>query len=249
MAKIQKTCATCGAGLLRHEKNPNTGRPIANFFCNTTCKGDWQRAQREALGFTREWLIDQYITQQKDANRIGREIGRDGKRVWEWLRDYGIETRKRGSNSDQLPKDGSATRGMRHSDKTRARLREIALADGRVPWGKANEPYWKGKTGSAHPTFKGGLTPERQNFYSSPEWAEAVNKVWARDNAKCQHCGKHHNQAEVRGTFHIHHIVSFMVRELRAEVSNLVLLCAPCHRWVHSRKNTEGLFLKHIEQK
>jgi thymidylate synthase (FAD) len=92
--------------------------------------------------------------------------------------------------------------------------------------------------------WKGGLTPERQALYASPEWVDAVKMVWARDNATCQKCGAHHNTAKSRGTFHIHHIVSFMVRELRADVDNLVLLCRDCHHWVHSKSNESKLFIK-----
>jgi len=43
--------------------------------------------------------------------------------------------------------------------------------------------------------------------------------------------------------FHVHHIVSFAVRELRAAVSNLALLCEDCHRFVHSNANTACEFL------
>lgn len=248
MPKTNAACSQCGnSNLKRWPINPATKKPIQNFFCDKACKGAWQRAQREALGYTKDWLIDQYGTQGKSANQIGREIGRDGKRVWEWITDYGIDTRKRGHNHEKnLPKDGRSFLGMRHSEETRAKLSEISKADGRVPWGKGNEPYWKGVTGKDHPSFKGGLTPERQAFYSTTEWAEAVKAVWSRDNATCQRCGKHHNEAKNRGTFHIHHIVSFMVREKRSDPNNLVLLCRPCHLWVHSRKNKTKQFIGEV---
>lgn len=246
MPKELVTCSWCGNDKLkRWPINPNTKEPIKNFFCDTLCKGKWQIAQREALGYTKEWLIDQYVNQLKGANQIGREIGRDGKSVWNWLAQYEIPRRPRGHNHEKnLVKDGSSFRGKRHSEETKKRLSDISKADGRVPWGKGNPHPLKGGRPENHPSYKGGLTPERQAFYSTEEWSESVKKVWARDNATCQRCGKHHNESGNRGTFHIHHIVSFMVRELRAETSNLVLLCDKCHRWVHSKKNTEKLFIK-----
>lgn len=238
-------CSECGVSINRVTWNYGKNRPITTFFCDNRCKGAWQVKQRENLGFTRQWLFDQYITQGKDANQIGREIGRNGKRVWEWIRDYGIPTRPRGANHDQnLVKDGSTFRGKSHTSETKARFREIALADGRVPWGKNNPHPLKGADSKDHPNWRGGLTPERQAFYASPEWAEAVKAVWDRDNATCQNCGKHHNTTKNRGTFHIHHIVSFAARELRAELSNLILLCRICHLWVHSKKNTTKKFIK-----
>ena len=42
---------------------------------------------------------------------------------------------------------------------------------------------------------------------------------------------------------HIHHIVSFADTDLRAEVSNLVLLCVKCHRFVHSKNNITQEYL------
>jgi len=244
MPKELCKCSQCGLEVKRWLVNPNTKQPIKNFFCDTKCKGQWQIEQREALGFTKDWLIDQYITQCKDANQIAREIGRNGKRVWEWIRDYGIQTRPRGHDTSHLPKDGSTFRGKNHSEETKKKLSALSIADGRVPWGKGNEPYWRGVTGADHPSFKGGLTPERQAVYSSQEWVSAVKDVWKRDNATCQCCGKHHNTAETRGTFHIHHIVSFQVKELRTEAANLVLLCKECHKFVHSKRNTAKQFIK-----
>lgn len=100
-----------------------------------------------------------------------------------------------------------------------------------------NNPMF-GRTGDKNPRWLGGVTPERQALYSSEEWAKAVSDVYKRDNATCQKCF-------VKGKkLHVHHIVSFANKALRAEVSNLVLLCVDCHRWVHSRKNTKKDFIK-----
>ena len=250
MPKQSCICSQCGAQLKRWLINGVTKKPIKNFFCDTGCKGKWQIKQREALGFTKEWLIDQYITQGKDANQIAREVGRNGKRVWEWITDYGIQTRPRGGST--MPhsfQKGQINpfKGKKHSQETKDKLSAMAIADGRVPWGKGNEPYWRGVTGDKHPSFKGGLTPERQAVYSSREWVDAVKIVWARDNATCQCCGKHHNTEANRGNFHIHHIVTFQIKELQVDPENLVLLCKDCHKFVHSKKNVNKQFIKEIK--
>lgn len=91
-----------------------------------------------------------------------------------------------------------------------------------------------GKTGSANPRWDGGATPERQGFYASAEWRAVAKIVWKRDAGRCRRCNA---KATDRGTFHIHHIVSFRVKEVRAEPTNLLLLCAACHRYVHSNAN------------
>jgi len=239
MAKENVNCSNCDNKLIRYTNNKSK-----NYFCDKQCKGKWQKKQRELLGFTKEWLENEYIIIGKSANQIAMEIGRDSKRVWEWIRDYGIPTRTRGHDTSHLLKDGSTFRGKKHTEETKKRLSEIAIADGRVPWGKCNEPYWKGKFGSLHPNWQGGLTPERQSVYSSEEWTNSVKEVWKRDNAFCQKCNKHHNEEKNRGNFHIHHIVSFMVRELRTDVNNLVLLCKECHKFVHSKENINKEFIK-----
>lgn len=244
MPKVSCTCSQCGADLKRWSINPITKKPIKNFFCGTSCKGAWQISQREALGFTKEWLFEQYVTKGKDANTIAREVGRDGKSVWNWLSLYKIPTRPRGHDTSHLLKNGSTWKGRKHSEESKEKIRAAALADGRLPWGKGNDPYWKGVTGKNHPSYKGGLTPERQAVYSSQEWVDAVKKVWARDNATCQCCGKHHNTEKNRGNFHIHHIVTFQFKELQTEPSNLVLLCKECHKFVHSKLNVTKKFIK-----
>lgn len=244
MPKQLCSCSQCGKSLKRWLINGVTKLPIKNFFCDNKCKGQWQIERRESLGFTKDWLIDQYITQGKDANQIGREVGRDGKSVWNWLSMYGIPTRPRGHDTSHLPKDGSVWKGRKHSMETKEKMSASALEDGRLPWGKDNKPYWIGKKGDQHPSYKGGLTPERQAVYSSPEWVEAVKTVWARDDATCQRCKKHHNTAKTRGTFHVHHIVSFQFKDLQTSASNLVLLCKDCHKFVHGKHNTDRQFIK-----
>lgn len=240
-------CSQCGNRLTRVLWNYQKNRAVSDFFCDTKCKGLWQKSQREALGFDKKWLIGQYHDQGKSANQIAREIGRDPKRVWEWIRDYGLETRPRGTDYGQnfQPGHESPMKGRTHTDETKDKIRAARIADGHVPYLKDGK-HWLKHDGAVSPAWKGGITPERQSFYATPEWADAVKAVWKRDNATCQKCGKHHNEAKNRGTFHIHHIVSFMVKELRSEPSNLVLLCKECHMWVHSKKNTKKEFIKEI---
>lgn len=239
-------CTQCSSELVRVAWNYSKNRRMLHFFCDNKCKGSWQTQQRESQGFTKEWLEVQYLTLNKSANQIAREIKKDPKRVWEWMRDYGIEIRPRGTDYGQNIKPGQVSffKGKCHTEETKKKLSEIAKADKRMPFKKENGPPNKGKFGEESINWRGGLTPERQAFYSSDEWVDAVKKVWARDNATCQKCLKNHNQESVRGKFHIHHITSFQIRKYRAILSNLVLLCNECHRWVHSKKNTNKELLR-----
>ena len=201
---------------------------------------------KRAKPFKREWLFQKYIEEGLDCTQIGRIGKRDPKTIWFWLRYYNIATRPRGVNHTQLPKDGSSWLGRNHKPETRELMRKIALADGRVPFDPAVGPPMRGKHGPETINWKGGVTPERQAFYASMEWRDACCAVWARANALCERCELDSRTVNLKvEPFHVHHIVSFRVRKLRASVSNLALLCRQCHYFVHSKANSQMEFLAH----
>jgi hypothetical protein len=232
--KIQTECSHCGANLIRKTV-------MKMYFCDIHCKAQWQRAQKPV---SEADLREMYEAKGMDCTQISKIYGRDPKSVWNWLKDFGIETRKRGTTGNHAHSIGVPrvfTDAVRKSMSDHARA--ARLKDGRKPYMK-NGMHWLKEEGAVSPAWKGGVTPERQAFYSSEEWVKSVKAVWKRDKGVCQRCAKLHNTESGRGTFHIHHIVSFMVRELRATVGNLVLLCDGCHRFVHSKKNANKEFLK-----
>jgi len=211
-------------------------------FCDLSCKAEWQRTKKPV---TKDWLVEKYSVLGMDCNQIAKVVKRDPKSVWNWLKDFQIPTRPRGGDTcpHSFKKGGvNPFLGRNHTPETRARLRAIALADGRVPYDPKVGSYMKGKRGAESTRWKGGITPDRQAHYSSEEWKRASKAVWKRDKAICQKCGLDKNSnREI--SFDIHHIKSFEHKELRSTVSNLVLLCEPCHYWVHSKKNKKDLFI------
>ena len=232
--EITAPCDFCGQIVSRRKQAAS--KNVLRHFCGMDCKASFQKLAKPV---TKEWLEQKYLTEGLDCVQIGKIVSRDPKSVWNWMKDFGIPTRPRGSDVRQhfVKGDPNPFAGMKHTAETKERLRKIAIADGRKPYKEENGPPWAGVTGDTHPSWKGGRTPERQAFYSSKEWVEAVKTVWHRADARCERCGLHHNNAKQRGTFHVHHIVTFQVRSLRAEPTNLALLCTPCHRWVHSKDN------------
>ena len=128
-------------------------------------------------------------------------------------------------------------------NKHRIPTRDVAETRAIKYWaqtGPDNPMY--GRTGAQSPAWRGGITAERQAVYQSRAWKRAVRKVWTRDGAQCKHCGR--TMAEYGRALDCHHIVPFPHAPLRTEPANLVLLCGHCHKFVHSRANTDGLFLK-----
>lgn len=163
----------------------------------------------------KEYLIEEYVVKGRSANDLAREWGVTPRAICNWLRRNGIARRTPAEDHALRPRPGMK--------------------------GKANPMY--GKRGKLSPMWKGGHKQERQRFYGSEEWKRAEQYVWRRDKATCQRCRKKRVRSEYRG-FHIHHIASFTeFPELRAWPKNLLLLCAGCHRWVHSKENQTNLFI------
>lgn len=237
MPKIDCSCSICGKSLKR-----DFFSHVKEHYCGPECRRQLAISRRLV---TKDWLIEHYTIKGMDTSQIGRMLGRDPKCVWLWLKGFGIETRKRGHASTKPFKKGerSAFAGKKHSAETRARLREIAISDGRVPYDPEVGPPMKGKRGPETSNWKGGVTPERAAFYSSKEWKAAVYAVKKRDNNTCQICGKV-KTAKDGQSFDIHHIVPFSYVPLRSEPSNLIYFCEPCHYWVHGLENTEKKYIK-----
>jgi hypothetical protein len=206
-------------------------------FCSVACRGIGLRPERPSP----DELRDMYEVQGLTANDIAAAVGRNAKTAWSWLRAAGIQTRPRGiASAGNWFQSGqpSAFKGRSHTPKTRNVIRAARLADGGVPYMRNGQHWLKGVTGAGHPLWKGGITPERQLFSNSPEWKAAARAVWIRDQCKCRRCGrKPPRKGPKHNRGHVHHIVSFRVRELRLDLGNLILLCAGCHQWVHSRAN------------
>ena len=83
-----------------------------------------------------------------------------------------------------------------------------------------------------------------RDFYQTEEWKESRRIVMQRADWRCEHCGVDRESLRRDGSrFHIHHIVSSKYAPLRSTPSNLKLLCADCHRFVHSRANVQSLYI------
>ena len=179
-------------------------------------KGQFQKGHhwRPAREFrSKDWLLKNYVQQGMSTGEIAAMFGVTDAAVIFWLRKHGIPRRS-----------VSAARYIKH-------------------WGAVgcDNPMWN-KRGELNPNWRGGVTAERQAFYSSAEWRTACAEVWKRDRATCRRCEmKKEESADM--PFHIHHIIPFESVDGRADTGNLVLLCEACHQFVHSRKNVAREYL------
>ena len=180
-------------------------------------KGQFLKGEnwREPQPFrNKDWLINEYVTKERSTMEIANEFGVTDSAILFWLRRHKIPRR-----------NISEARKVKY-------------------WGAkgADNPLWN-KFGELNPQWKGGITAERQSFYSSQEWKTACITIWKRDDSTCQRC-KLRKADSPDIPFHIHHIVSFKNKELRGNINNLVLVCEPCHHFIHSRKNINNEFIQ-----
>ena len=74
-----------------------------------------------------------------------------------------------------------------------------------------------------------GLSRERTLFNVSPAWSKARTACFERDDYTCQECD------DRGGYLNAHHILSYRSHpELRLSTGNLLTVCRPCHRAIHS---------------
>lgn len=163
--------------------------------------------------WNREWLHEQYRVLKRSAKEIAVKGGVGETAILYWLAKHSIP---------------------------RWSISEIRK---RKYWGSSGEdnPMF-GRFGALNPHWRGGITADRQAFYAGRGWKAACSAVWERDEATCQRCGTRRGDVPDL-PFHIHHIIPFANEEMRAVVSNLVLLCKCCHDFVHSKQNVQREYL------
>jgi len=92
----------------------------------------------------------------------------------------------------------------------------------------------KNKRGENNPNWKDGRRLKIAKIRGRIEYRLWKEAVLARDNWTCRDCGKQ----KVR--LHAHHLKSFtLYPQLRFAIDNGIILCAGCHRKLHSKINKE----------
>lgn len=98
--------------------------------------------------------------------------------------------------------------------------------------------YAEHYTGKNSPAWTGGKGHYEGN------WLNARKAARKRDEFKCQKCGI--SESEYGKELSVHHIKSYKYFNDKFEankLNNLICLCEPCHRFVHSNNNKENLFI------
>lgn len=165
-------------------------------------------------------------------------MNRDPKNVYNKLKEFDIPTRSR---AETLIKNSWWSLGKEHAGKGKHRSEETKAKLSAARKGK-EYPNLQGEKngmfGKRSPNWKGGVTPERQKLYGSKLWNEILVTVFQRDGYLCQRCHKPNSN------IHAHHIKAWAdYPNNRLDLDNLITVCKECHRWIHSKKNTNREFL------
>jgi len=218
-----------------------------------------QSRDRQAIATDSDkaWLEHAYLVERAPVASIAAELGCSKNCVFRTLRRLGIEPRTAQTlaalaNVDtewlrqQYVDGGRSSYGIAaelgcdsktvwrmlrdRGIETRSRS-ETMRALGRVQhWGESN------------PNYRDGSSNERDLLEIRYRWDEVRLSVFTRDRFLCVRCGA---RSAGRGTLHAHHVRPWAGHEeLRINRSNLVTLCRPCHRWVHSKANNQSDYLE-----
>jgi len=112
---------------------------------------------------------------------------------------------------------------------TLARKNQVPGMQGKKHTLKTIKKMSQCKKGSKNPFWRGGVSKERDRYYSSYKYRIWREKVFTRDNWTCQKCNtRNGNGVEVY--LQAHHIKPFYkFKELVYIVSNGITLCKKCH--------------------
>jgi len=100
-----------------------------------------------------------------------------------------------------------------------------------------NKSYENSMGGSLNPNWRGGT--HSPGIIRQRDRGRKKNRVWSkavleRDGNTCRICGKKSKRMEA------HHIISWLNKELRYELSNGISLCRPCHFAAHGKEYHRG---------
>lgn len=203
--------------------------------------GDKDEAQKYK---TKEWLREQYVSQNKSMSEIAEMIDVSMNTVCGWLHKAGIDTREGGCSDkviEQLRIEQLANKSWLYEkyieeDMTMAEISEIVGCS--IPsvsnWLhrhniETREPSEYALSGEEHPNWKGGVDADYGKY-----WRKKRAQAIQRDNEQCRRCGKTRQQEreETGKDLHVHHIKKmreFDNSKNAHKLTNLITLCYECH--------------------
>jgi hypothetical protein len=164
---------------------------------------------------TKEFLTEEYVTNQKTYEQIAIEVGCSDSHIWYLVKKFGITGRLR----------GATLKGRVYSLETLEKM-----AQGQM--GKM--------LGENNPRWKGGVSTDATQIRKKAIYYTFRQRVLRFKGKVCAHCGVDLISpcpcCNVKPVRHVHHLQSFAdFPELRFDSNNAIVLCEKCHRAEHKK--------------
>lgn len=242
--KVQVICSNCNKSVLRF---PNQAKRAKRFFCNPTCRTEFQRTTHEGKGREHPERRKGSIETCPACGLTFRKVPSKQTQIycsWTCYSERRTEHVFKGSRSpEQRARISASKKGKsisRHRKPTVVKRCqhcniEFKLNHRKAEITRSNQHFCTTScfyefirlNPEKNPLFLGGREP-----YYGPNWKKQARLARARDNYTCRVCGRT-EEAEGRA-LDVHHDVPFRAfgkgrfAEANA-LSNLVSLCKSCH--------------------
>lgn len=230
--KEERVCPTCNAIFLSYKSKRNR-----RSYCSPACVPKVEKKPMRCAGCGKEFMA---YESQKGLKYCSKECRAKVKSAMYTCEHCGVEFR---GFTKKPPRFCS-----RECQKAHARIDTTCPNCGKAFWYHASWPriYCSREcsnavnatnnlgayaiTGEENPFWDGGTFP-----YYGPNWRSQRDLARQRDNYECQHC--HISEKKLDRELHVHHIVKLRYfgenGYIQAnELSNLITLCAACHKKV-----------------
>lgn len=210
---ITKTCEWCGGEFI------TSGAQRNNKFCSNDCLRNWKKSLREK----------QYCA------RCGKEITFDERCYKRKYCDECIRIARSESQINKIQTECAFCHKKIYVIPSRYATNKFCYCNS-ICMAKHYSEIHRGENS---PSWKGGISHHYIGDYFSIR-----RDIRKRDNYTCQRCGI--TEDEYGKEMSVHHIRKYNLFEDKYqanEMTNLICLCEKCHRFVHSKRNIDGLFI------
>ena len=210
---ITKTCEWCGGEFI------TSGAQRKNRFCSEACLRNWQRSFRKK----------QYCV------RCGKEIISGERYIKRKYCNECVPIHRSESQINRIQTECGYCHKTLYVIPSAYNQNKFCYCDKNCMAKHYAELYH----GENSPSWKGGNSHHYIGNYFGTR-----REIRERDNYTCQRCGI--TETEYGQEMSVHHIKNYKLFEDKYqanEKTNLVCLCEKCHRFVHSKRNIEGLFI------
>lgn len=201
----------------------------------------------------KDWLYDQYITQQKGYTTIALELGVSYTTILDRILFFGWELR----GHKDIDK-GKPRRGKKHSPESIIKIRKSRIKNRVVsncffcnkPFERVYSTFNRSeKSFCSNECFRQYLKENRvipNDITDSAEYKEWRKKVYARDSYRCQMPGCNSKTKSI-AAHHIYPKRSFPEKQF--DLNNGITLCKKCHERTYGKENEFIDVLVRIVQK